>query len=257
MAGTAEEILLGLDVARLEAQQSVERNETRMAVSHRQLLLFGLSMEEVETLLQSGNTPTGDFQIRAPIGGTIVEQDVASGVWVEGKDTLWRLVDLTEVWVWCDVYPSQLHLFDGTSLPLPAQVRSSSYPDMSFAGSLDLLNAMGNSPTRTVKARIRVGNEATQLKPGMFVDATVHLDGTASGFSVPATAVVANEGEQFLFVHWKDDLWARRTVVVTGRSGDHLLVSGELKDGDEVASRGAFFLKSDVLREQMGAGCAD
>jgi cobalt-zinc-cadmium efflux system membrane fusion protein len=93
----------------------------------------------------------------------------------------------------------------------------------------------------------------------MFCDVSIAIgNGQAEEvLAVPRAALMADEGKAFVFVHWKDDFFVRRDV----RKGRELLDMVEIIDGlqagETVVKDGAFLLKSDVLREKMGAGCAD
>jgi cobalt-zinc-cadmium efflux system membrane fusion protein len=60
-----------------------------------------------------------------------------------------------------------------------------------------------------------------------------------------------------LFQHWKEDLWVRRDVTVGSIYGDFAEILSGIPKGATIVTGGAFMLKSDILREKMGAGCAD
>ncbi|MDO9542151.1 MAG: efflux RND transporter periplasmic adaptor subunit, partial [Kiritimatiellia bacterium] len=106
-------------------------------------------------------------------------------------------------------------------------------------------------------ARAIVKNKDGLLRPGMFCKATISVDSGVEALTLPKAAVLSDEGQTFIFKHLKDDLYMRSNVIV-GRPND---VSTEilegLSEGDRAVVEGAFILKSDVLREKMGAGCAD
>jgi cobalt-zinc-cadmium efflux system membrane fusion protein len=107
--------------------------------------------------------------------------------------------------------------------------------------------------------RATVANPDLELRPGMFCDVAISLaNGKAEEIlAAPRAAVLADEGKSFVFKHWKDEFFVRQDVR-TGREffGVAEILEG-LKAGDTIATEGAFLLKSDVLREKMGAGCAD
>jgi len=75
--------------------------------------------------------------------------------------------------------------------------------------------------------------------------------------AIPKIALLSDEGRYFVFTHWKDDYYVRRPVKTGRQSSDHAEIIEGLKPGDKIVTDGAFLLKSDVLREKMGAGCAD
>ena len=75
--------------------------------------------------------------------------------------------------------------------------------------------------------------------------------------AVPRNAIMSDAGKNFVFEHWKDDLWVRRDVTVGSVRGDFAEILGGIPKGATIVTGGAFMLKSDILREKMGAGCAD
>jgi len=74
---------------------------------------------------------------------------------------------------------------------------------------------------------------------------------------VPAEAVVSDGKHRFVFVREGPGLFLRRDVRPGATRGLKVVVDSGLKAGEVVVVKGAFLLKSDILREKMGAGCAD
>ena len=74
---------------------------------------------------------------------------------------------------------------------------------------------------------------------------------------MPRAAVLSDEGKYFVFKHWKDDFFVRQDVRKGREFFGMVEILEGLQAGDTVVTDGAFLLKSDVLREKMGAGCAD
>jgi cobalt-zinc-cadmium efflux system membrane fusion protein len=70
-------------------------------------------------------------------------------------------------------------------------------------------------------------------------------------------AVLSDEGRDFVFAHWKDDYYMRRFITRGRAFLDEIEVTDGLKPDEKIVAVGAFVMKSDVLREKMGAGCAD
>jgi cobalt-zinc-cadmium efflux system membrane fusion protein len=69
--------------------------------------------------------------------------------------------------------------------------------------------------------------------------------------------VLTDEGKSFVFKYWKDDFFVRQDVRKGRDFFGMIEILGGLQAGDKIVAEGAFLLKSDVLREKMGAGCAD
>jgi len=257
LESAVEQVVLDLEVGRLESQQAVDRGRTQVEVSHRRLGLFGFSKEEIDQLADRGSESFAILEVRAPTSGTVLSQMSALGQVVEQGQPLFQVADLSSLWTWCHVYEKDLAQLAEGSLPLPAQVKTDAFPGRVFTGTLDYLDRVTDEHSRTVRARVVTSNKGGLLRPNMFVRAAVDVPTAGGGIiSVPATAVVSDEGQDFVFLHWRDNYWVKRSVTVASRNSRIALLEDGLSPGDMIAAKGAFFLKSDVLREKMGAGCA-
>jgi cobalt-zinc-cadmium efflux system membrane fusion protein len=246
----------------IEAQMAFEQHRTDLKASEQMLHVLGLTEEEVAGLRDPPHgVGAGRLHVRAPFAGTVIEKHAVTGELAEpGKDVL-LLSSLTTLWVWGDVHSRDLAaLLDAAKRgPVTAEIGVAAFPDRPFRGTLDYIGATMNEETRTVKVRATVENPDVALRPGMFCDVRIAVGngGAEEVLAVPRTAVFTDEGRSFVFRHWKDDFFARQDVR-TGRefAGKVEILDG-LQAGDVIVSEGGFLLKSDVLREKMGAGCAD
>jgi cobalt-zinc-cadmium efflux system membrane fusion protein len=244
----------------LTARNELASAEALVAAARKRLQLFGLSVERIESLVSAdADAAFGQLAITSPVAGTVIEQNVVRGRLVETRDTLYRVADLSRVWVWCDLYESDLaslHERIAAGGAVQAEVRTGAFPQAVFHGTLDLIGSELDRQTRMLKVRVVVDNAEGKLKPGMFVRVALGLDGERAVLRVPAAAVLSDAGRQFVFVQLTDELWARRDVTAGPAQDGFVEVQEGLNDGDVVASRGAFMFKSEVLKEKMGAGCA-
>ena len=215
------------------------------------LRLFGLSGGQIDGL-EAGDLRASSLPVRAPISGRIVERHVTMGELVSPSDNLFTIADLSNVWIWIDVFERDLakvHEGDGV------EVRVDAYPEQVFAGEVSYLSPDVATETRTVRARIDAANPERLLRPGMF--ASVRLsdphasDGTDS-LVVPSTAVVRAEGREIAFVPIGNGRFEARPVEVGRREGEWVEILSGLEAGSEVVSEGAFFLKSELSRDELG-----
>jgi cobalt-zinc-cadmium efflux system membrane fusion protein len=244
----------------IEAQMTYEQHRTELAGATDELRVFGLNDEDLQALnARSHSNGTASLPVRASIDGTIIQRHAVTGELVEpGKDVM-LLADLSSVWVWADVYENDLpQLLEAEKGgPIPVQVMVSAFPETPFAGTIDYIGAIMDETTRTVKVQATVSNPDGQLRPGMFCEIQIALGGEREIISIPQAALLSDEGKDFVFIHWKEDLFVRRPVRSGRNYFDRIEVLEGLKPGDRIVTAGAFLLKSDVLREKMGAGCAD
>jgi multidrug resistance efflux pump len=251
-----EQVGLDLDVERLKVNRILEDATARMGVEHRTLAMFGYGPEEVDSVDLLAPERFGRMEIRSPVRGTVVGLFSSPGaVAVEGF-RLFTITDPTRHWIWCDVHRGDLADLVKAGSRLPAEVSSAAWPGQSFLGQLDYLDWKADPHTRTVRARVVVEDKEHRLRPGLFVRAKVNLSGAGDGLWVPRSAVVSSADDVFVFVRWKERYWLKRSVIVEETVGDRSRIRGDVHPGDRVAISGAFFLKSDVMRESMGAGCA-
>jgi cobalt-zinc-cadmium efflux system membrane fusion protein len=244
----------------LSALSAFKTAEAAYAAAEKRLSLFGLNSEQIATVRdEKQNGRFAELVLRAPQAGTIIAQNVTAGMIVDTVESLYTIADLSNLWVWCDVYAKDLavlHEHFSKDRPLRASVRVSAFGNAPFDGVVDLVGHIMDERTRTVKMRVQVKNPDSKLRPGLFADIAVDIPLDGHVTVVPNTAVMSDAGRHFVFQHWKDDLWARTNIVTGPRWGDYTEIQEGLPAGTAVVTSGAFMLKSDILREKMGAGCA-
>lgn len=253
---------VGSEQDMINARMVFEQHRTDLKASEQMLHVLGLTDEDLAKARDpSHGVSKGVLTLRAPTAGTIIEKHAVAGeVADRGKD-LMLLSDLSTVWIWATVQARDLSaLLSAESRgKVVVEIKVSAFPNQRFSGMLDYVGATMNEQTRTVKVRATIANPGFLLRPGMFCDATISLGANDSEevVATPRGALFSDEGKYFVFKHWKDDFYARQDVR-KGREFFGLveIIEG-LQSGDTVVTDGAFLLKSDVLREKMGAGCAD
>jgi len=143
--------------------------------------------------------PSAMIELRAPISGTIVEQNISGFEGIRSLDNspnLFTIADLTQVWVLCDVYENDLgdvHVGDG------ARIRLNAYPDKTFDGKVADISRVLDPATRSAKVRIVLANRDGSLRPGMFAMATFRSRKSQSRIVVPATALIRLQDKDWVF----------------------------------------------------------
>ena len=245
----------------LSALNELKAAQAYYAAAERRLRLFGLGTEQIIAIKsEKENSQFAELVLRAPQAGTIIAQNVSTGALVDTTESLYTIANLSNVWVWYDLYERDLavlheRLSSGESVV--AKVRVKAFESEVFDGIVDLIGSQVDEHTRTIKVRVQVRNEERRLKPGMFAEAEISVPLKGNITAVPSSAILSDEGKTFVFQRWKDDLWVRRDVRLGRNQGGFAEVLNGIPRGATVVTRGAFMFKSDILREKMGAGCAD
>lgn len=128
------------------------------------LRLWDLLPDQIDAILESGE-PKDHFILRAPIGGVVVAKNVKEGDYVKTGESLFKIVDLSELWLYLDAYESDLTwLRYGQDVAFTVE----SFPGETFHGQIAFIEPEVNRTTRTVPIRVNVPNPDQRLKPGMF-----------------------------------------------------------------------------------------
>ena len=241
----------------LAARAAAEQAAIRVEAARDRLLRLGLLAADIEAIREGG--ARGRMVVRAPLDGRVLDLHLVAGEVVGPAKSVLLLGDLGRLWMWVDLYERDLQavLRQVGAGGLDATVSVEAFPDRAFVGAVDIVGATMNEATRTVPMRIVLDNTDELLRPGMFGEARVAATEAPRSLTVPADAILTDAGRDFVFVRFDGEDFVRRPVLVVREEDGRVAVQAELEPGQEVVSTGAFLLKSDVLREKMGAGCAD
>ena len=233
--GAQEEYLL------LHRSKSPELKALAQAARQR-LLLLGMSEAEIETVERDGKTRSR-FTRYAPISGVIAELGVREGMTVMQGTTLFRLVDLSTVWVNAEVPEAQ------TGWVRPGgqvEARVAAYPGVAFQGRVGAILPEVNMATRTLRARIELSNPGARLKPGMF--ATLAFAGSRGKdiVLVPSEAVIRTGERSVVVVALGDGKFAPMQVEVGLEHGGQSEIRKGIGPGAKVVLSGQFLIDSEA-----------
>jgi membrane fusion protein, heavy metal efflux system len=225
------------------------------------LIALGLSRADIralETEGEGGRAPATVLPVTAPIAGRILERNLSVGETVAPGDKLLLIGETSRVWVVANVYERDLAALAGSAgSPIAAQVSVPAFPGRVFPGVVERVSGMFDETSRTTTARVVVDNPEFLLRPGMFASVRIFQPAGEPVPAVPEESILDDEGRAFTFVRAMPPYFFRRPVVTGRRWNGWVEITEGLTGGEVVVSRGAFLLKSDVLRSKMGAGCAD
>jgi membrane fusion protein, copper/silver efflux system len=233
-AGAQEEFLL------LRRSESPELQALAEAARQR-LRLLGMTDSQITAIEREGIVRTR-FTLTAPISGVIAELGVREGATVTAGQTLYRIVDLSSVWVNAEVPETQ------ASWVVPGarvEARVPAYPNSVFTGRVGALLPEVNSATRTVRARIEVDNPGGRLKPGMFASLAFPRGAGRKSVLVPSEAVIRTGTRNVVILALGDGRFRSADVEVGFESGGESEIRKGLKAGDKVVLSGQFLIDSE------------
>jgi multidrug efflux pump subunit AcrA (membrane-fusion protein) len=220
---------------------------TRAARARLQLL--DLADDEMAALDRSGAVPR-TRAIRAPAAGVVIETMAVAGAMVKPGERIYRLADLSTVWVVAQIYERDLPFVQEGQT---ATVRTTYGAMRTFTGQVGRLLPQVEEQTRAVAARIVVSNADGFLRPGMFTDVKFVTQLAENAVLVPDLAVLRSGEKNTVFVALDGGTFEPREVHLGDRSeGGNYEVLGGLSAGERVVTSGQFMLDSESqLREAI------
>ena len=184
-------------------------------------------------------SPVGNFVVAAPMDGVVLEKTAVQGMRFAPGDTLYRIADLSNVWLIADVFERDLGQVRNGS---EAALMLTAYPGRRFTGTVTFIYPTLNASTRTGRVRIEIPNPDRLLKPEMY--ATVEIPtGAASApvVAVPDSAVLDSGTRQVVLIERAAGRYEPRPVATGVRADGYVEVRNGVVAGDKVVV-GANFL---------------
>ena len=227
----------------LVVRKSSAPDVQRLVPAARQRLgLLGMREAEIAEIEREGRA-SPQVTLRAPISGVIAELGVREGMTVAAGTLLYRLVDLSTVWVNAEVPESQASSIRPGSA---AEVRVTAYPDTAFKGKVGALLPEVNPTTRTVRTRIELANPGERLKIGMFASVSIESQKTRETLLVPSEAVIRSGQRDIVIVALGEGKFRAAPVQVGAEGGGRSEIRSGLQPGDQVVVSGQFLIDSEA-----------
>ncbi len=238
---------LGRDV--VSEKRYVEAEVARQQ-AHAKLLSFGMAEQEVAALLKTGDASkaTGRFNLFAPQAGTVVRDDFTLGEFIDPGRVLVEISDESTVWV-----EARLTAEQAQRIAVGASARVKSGAGHWEEGEVIQLQHALDETTRTLMARIEIGNEDDDFHAGQFVDAAIAAGAGDEMLALPESAVVLMDGAPTVFRIEGDEI--EPVTVETGvASGGWIEIASGASEGDKIVTEQTFLLKSLIQKTKMGEG---
>jgi len=196
--------------------------------------------------------PGPQIELKAPVTGTIVEQNVAGSEGIKSLDNtpnLFTIANLSQVWVLCDVFENDLgevHLGD------TAEIRMNAFPDRVYKGPVADISRVLDPNTRSAKVRIVLPNDDGSLRPGMFAVATFRSRKLTDRVVVPSTAIMRLHDKDWVFRKEAPNRFRKIAIQADGLTPEGMQEIREgVKAGDELVINALEF-SSEVAEKRVG-----
>ncbi len=217
-----------------------EQAERLVETARRRLDLWDLPADQL-ALLDETREPQTTMTFRSEVTGYVIEKRALKGKRVTAGESLYRIADLSVVWVEADFYEREIAL---VRTGQRAVVTFDAYPGERFSARVVYVYPYVEEATRTVRVRFEMANPRGRLKPGMYASVELSIP-LGEGVVVPANALIDSGRRQIVFVSLGDGHFEPRDVTVGQRFERTVQILRGLEAGEEVATAANFFIDAD------------
>ena len=203
---------------------------------------WDISADQLKQLEETGKV-SRTLTLRSPADGVVLEKTAVDGMRFTAGEPLYRIVDLSTVWLIADVFEQDLGAVrDGEE----ATITVNAYPGATFSGKVDFIYPTVSHETRTGKVRVLVPNPDQRLKPGMY--ANVALDATVGNspvLAVPESAVIDSGVKQSVLIDRGEGRFEPREVKLGAHADRYYEIREGVKDGERVVTSANFLIDAE------------
>ena len=219
----------------LDAKRAFAEAGIKLRSTEQKLHALAVSDADIGRITQHPGESSSRYPILAPRSGSIIEKHITQGELV-GDGQIYTIADLDVVWLLASVNEKDLaRVKKGQAATAVTQA----YPDRRFSGQLTWIADTIDEKTRTLTVRVEVENKERLLKPGTFAKVLLAAETKNKVLVVPASAVLTEKGETFVFVEESAGHYRRKEIRPgIGSSAAREVLDG-LKEGERVVTVGS------------------
>jgi membrane fusion protein, copper/silver efflux system len=225
--------------------------QQRQSGAVQRLINLGLPDSVIEEIKSSPH-PLMQITWPAPVSGVVMMKNVVEGQMAKAGQELYRLADLSSIWVIADVAEQDVGL---VKIGTPARLSFRAFPGETFEGKVTFILHELDAATRTAKVRIEVKNPEHRIKHEMFADVEIDAGlGQAPRLSVPTSAVIDSGSRQVVLIDRGEGRFEPRPVKLGVRGDGFVEVLDGLKEGENVVVAANFLIDAESNLKAALAG---
>ena len=231
---------------RLDASQFpdvAERARSLVESARARLRYWDITDEQI-AMLEREQTPRRTLSVVSPVTGVVVEKvdEALEGMYVEPGLNLYKLADLTTIWVDVEIFEHQVQAM---RIGQRAEVELPYVPGRPYTGFVRFLYPHFNQETRTMTVSIELANPDLALRAGMYANVTFDVPVARDALTVPEAAVIRSGTRDLVVLELSPGLF-RVADVTLGAGGDGVweVVDG-ISEGDRIVVSAQFLIDSE------------
>jgi Cu(I)/Ag(I) efflux system membrane fusion protein len=225
----------------LETVKTKQSQPELYEASKEKLRQYKLTDDQITKIEYSG-VVQNSFEVVSNTSGTVIARFINTGDHVAQGTVLYKIADLSKVWVMFDAYESDLQfLRKGEKISFSLQA----FPGTDFTGDIVFIDPVIDPVTRVAKVRVETGNESGKLKPEMFATGIVSttLDEYRDKMVIPKSAVLWTGKRSIVYVKQPgtdEPIFKLREIGLGPMLGESYVVTDGLMEGEEIVTSGTF-----------------
>ncbi len=216
----------------------------------RRLLNLNVPAEVIADMGRTRKVPRS-ITWTAPRDGIVLERNAVDGMKASAGDVLFRLADLSTIWVMADVPEHEI----GRVRPgAEVTIRARGMPGQGFTGRVGLVHPQVMAATRTTRVRIELANPDELLHPDMYADVEIATGSPEPVVAVPDEAVIDTGTRKLVILDKGDGRFEPREVSTGARGAGLVEISQGLAPGEKVVVAANFLIDAESnLKAALGA----
>ncbi len=253
LVSTQEEYLLALKAKKILSASPIADisggGESLLQAARRRLLLWDITPKQIETLEKTGEIKK-TMVLYAPADGFVMEKMAFKGMSLMPGVTLFKIGDLSTIWVIADIYEYELPFI---KIGNKARITLAYFPGESFEGTATYIYPSLDPKTRTAKVRFDLPNPEFKLKPEMWANVELKIP-LGRKLVVPEDAVMDSGTMQMVFVDRGQGHFESRHIQIGAKVQGYYEVLSGLREGEKVVTSANFLIDSESqLKAATGA----
>ena len=242
LVSAQEELALAARLVRESGGERARENAVSLLESARRRLAYWDIPEETVRRVEETGEVQRTVTLRSPATGMVVEKAVLEGDRIVPGMTLYRIADLSRIWVEVDVFERDLGLVE---VGQEAQVSFEAYASETFQARVTFIYPTVSLESRTGRVRLELDNPRGLLRPGMYAQVTLAATAGEARVVIPRSALLETGERSLVFVEGADGTLQPRSVTPGRVAGREVEILAGLAAGERVVTAAAFLVDAE------------
>jgi len=204
------------------------------------LLLWDMTQEQLGEL-EKKKDADARTAILSKVNGVVTKRNIVEGSFAEVGTDLYQIADLSTVWVYAEIYASEIPL---VKVGQQASIALASAPNEPLTAAVNYVSPYFAKETRTVRVRFELDNTKGKIKPGDYATVSLRVP-LGTQLVVDDQAVMDTGDRQIAFADLGDGRLEPREVKVGTRSSGLATITRGLSEGEKVVTSANFLIDSE------------